>query len=288
MARVPGVKDRLKQHVMNATGEAIAPQLGEILTAMGQQADQLDELRSRLDELGARLDQAESHVADLTRLVSSHVPRPQGRPEFLAQVNISDALAWRAALSSAHFVEQNMLKAQTFQSRRDHLKHAATLAPEGLVLEFGVGSGESLGWLEMELPDRVIVGFDSFEGLPEAWRTGFGEGAFSDVETRPFERAQLRPGWFTDTVADYLGSVDDPIGLLHVDCDLYASTVTVLEHCMPRLAPGAVIVFDEFLNYPGWELHEAKAWREYLAEHDVDLEYVGYVPSWEQISVIVR
>ena len=46
---------------------------------------------------------------------------------------------------------------------------------------------------------------------------------------------------------------------MHIDCDIYASTKTALEQTIPRLAPGAVIVFDEFFNYKGYELHEYKA-----------------------------
>ena len=38
----------------------------------------------------------------------------------------------------------------------------------------------------------------------------------------------------------------------------------MLEHVGPRLRPGSVVVFDEYLNHPGWEDGEHRAWTEYL------------------------
>jgi hypothetical protein len=46
---------------------------------------------------------------------------------------------------------------------------------------------------------------------------------------------------------------------MHVDCDLYAGAIGALRHCVPKLAPGAIVLFDEMLVYPGFEEHEAKA-----------------------------
>ena len=54
------------------------------------------------------------------------------------------------------------------------------------------------------------------------------------------------------------------MALVHVDCDLYWSTVTVLDHIGPHLRSGCVVVFDEFHGYDGAELHEARAWGEFV------------------------
>ena len=49
-----------------------------------------------------------------------------------------------------------------------------------LYLEFGVFEGETMRWWSQHLdtPGARFVGFDSFEGLPEAWRPGFAAGQF--------------------------------------------------------------------------------------------------------------
>jgi hypothetical protein len=52
------------------------------------------------------------------------------------------------------------------------------------------------------------------------------------------------------------------------------------------LQPGTVLVFDEYFNYPGWERHEFKAWREFAAAHGVDYEYVAY--ARQQVTVRIR
>ncbi|MCX2715910.1 hypothetical protein [Mycolicibacterium sp. J2] len=44
-----------------------------------------------------------------------------------------------------------------------------------LYLEFGVFEGRSMRWWSehLTMPGAALVGFDSFEGLPENWRPGF-------------------------------------------------------------------------------------------------------------------
>lgn len=41
-----------------------------------------------------------------------------------------------------------------------------------------------------------------------------------------------------------------------IDCDLYSSTTTALEHVGPHLRWGTYVVFDEHHTYPGHEEHE--------------------------------
>ena len=73
--------------------------------------------------------------------------------------------------------------------------------------------------------------------------------------------------------------------LLHVDCDLYSSTVTIFEAFGPRLQPGAIVLFDEYYNFPRWQQHEFKAFREYVAKSGVEYEYIGYSVTGQQVAV---
>ena len=73
---------------------------------------------------------------------------------------------------------------------------------------------------------------------------------------------------------------------MHVDCDIYSSTKTVLELTIPRLAPGAVIVFDEFFNYKGYELHEYKAFFEAAERFDLAYRFIGY--AGQQVAVMIE
>jgi hypothetical protein len=44
-------------------------------------------------------------------------------------------------------------------------------------------------------------------------------------------------------------------------------------------------VFDEYLNYPGWQDHEFKAFQEFIAETGLKYRYLGYVATNVQVAV---
>ena len=74
---------------------------------------------------------------------------------------------------------------------------------------------------------------------------------------------------------------------MHVDCDLYSSTATVLQQVGPRLVPGSVVCFDEYWNYPGWQDHEHRAWQEYVEASGIRFEYATYTSNDEQVAMRV-
>ena len=78
-----------------------------------------------------------------------------------------------------------------------------------------------------------------------------------------------------------------PVDFVHVDCDLYRSTKTVLDHIGTHLHPGSIVVFDEYFNYPGWQEHEHRAWSEYVEQTGLRFEYVGHTVDHEQVIVRV-
>lgn len=158
---------------------------------------------------------------------------------------------------------------------------------DGDVLECGVAGGKTLSYLAFlikhEGRGRKLWAFDSFSGLPHPTKEdthslGF-KGKFSvkigsvigllqeaglDDD---FLKTQVRfvPGFFEDTLDAYRGP---GIALLHADVDLYQSYTRVLEILYPKIIPGGVIAFDEYLRptelsqYPGAH----KAIDEYLGD----------------------
>ena len=146
----------------------------------------------------------------------------------------------------------------------------------GLVVELGVRFGTSLQLLCEGSPGEVH-GFDTFEGLPSDW----GEVPAGSYSTRGIvpdlgPRARLYPGRFRDSLPPFLANEPGPIRLLHVDCDLYASTATALEHLAPRLVAGSIVVFDEYLMTPTWEADEFRAWNEVAARMGLSYSYLGF------------
>lgn len=121
-------------------------------------------------------------------------------------------------------------------------------------LEFGVADGHSLRWWLAANQDSgsVFVGFDSFEGLPEDWTTGKRAGTFGrggkppEIDDR---RCTFAVGLFQETVRSPAlldGLANDLRKVVHLDADLYTSTILVLIHIAPHLVSGDVLIFDEF------------------------------------------
>jgi hypothetical protein len=159
----------------------------------------------------------------------------------------------------------------------------------GLVGEFGVGSGRTINHIASVLPDTQIFGFDSFEGLPEDWRPGFPKGTYA-IRKLPavFPNITLIKGWFHETLPAFLQEHSGIFSFLHIDCDLYSSTKTILELCQGRIQPGTVIVFDEYLNYPGWKDGEHKAFQEFVEETLLSYTYAGFCEGEEQVVVKIE
>jgi len=95
----------------------------------------------------------------------------------------------------------------------------------------------------------------------------------------------LHKGWFRDTVPQWCRETDGPIAFIHIDCDLYSSTVDVLTGLAQRLQRGTVILFDEYFSYPGWERHEYKAWQEFVKAEPIQYEYVAYARQQVMVRI---
>lgn len=139
------------------------------------------------------------------------------------------------------------------------LSHALKLAMDrfnfGHVLEFGVAAGTTLRQLIDEIGDDpyfLTFGFDSCIGLPEDWPgTVCKKGAFTNHGKEPYLPGVTKfyQGWFDDTLPVYCEEYPAEgasIALLHLDADLYSSTISVLRALNDRIKPGTVIVCDEW------------------------------------------
>lgn len=178
---------------------------------------------------------------------------------------------------------------------------------EGDVVEFGTMSGVSAEGLARAiarndsdyrdarpahlLPNKKLFLFDSFEGLPptdnsvDAGSLHVIEGTWSPGTCRglskeelaaavgkhlPVERVQIFEGWFKDTVP--LLPPEQKFGLIHVDGDLYSSTMDCLVPLFERgmVAEGALIFFDDWSpNRCSPEHGERRAWKELVERFNI-------------------
>ena len=176
---------------------------------------------------------------------------------------------------------------------------------EGYYFEFGCHGANTMrmAWRHTcHLHQWTFVGFDSFEGLPEIasedrqaiWEKGklsTSESEFIRQVTSagmPRERLRTVRGFYDQSLTPELR--DDLLprkaAMIYVDCDLYRSTVPVLEFVKDFLQPGTVIVFDDWFCFRGDPLRgEQRAWAEFLGRYP-DLRFSEFVQTSEAKAFI--
>ena len=185
------------------------------------------------------------------------------------------------------YIKANMVDAPYFEKHPQLVKYVlGQIDAPGLHLEFGVGRGKSMRWIASAV-EGVVHGFDSFEGIQEHWN-GNPIGAFAQKQVPKVpDNVELHVGYFDATVPGFLESHSDTIAFLHVDCDLYSSTVTIFELLGDRLRAGSVILFDEYYNFHRWQQHEFKAFQEFVEKSGLAYEYIAYSVTGQQAAVRV-
>lgn len=165
---------------------------------------------------------------------------------------------------------------------------------EGDIVEFGTMSGKTAETiatamivcdrLQLRRPKTLYL-FDSFEGLPAivskwdqqsthvksgVWRPG-GCKMLSKAELlkrlarhrMSGQRVHVYDGWYRETVPTV--PPETRFAMLHVDCDLYQSTMEALEPLFAKglVAEGALVLFDDwYCNRASPDQGEQRAWAE--------------------------
>lgn len=152
-------------------------------------------------------------------------------------------------------------------------------------LEFGVYSGDSIAWWvnRMDDPDSRFIGFDTFTGLPEKWDGDTPLGTFSTGGRLPRiddPRCSFQAGLFQETIARFLAGFT-PKGrlVLHLDADLYSSTLCALTSLASLLQPDDLLFFDEFAN----PAHEFRAFDDFAKSFQLQFKLIGAVNNFNQV-----
>jgi hypothetical protein len=173
-------------------------------------------------------------------------------------------------------------------------ENQAHVIPIGAYYEFGLAVGftfkrayqaideiaRDLGFAGTTDLGVKMVGFDSFEGLPEPgqWdrRVGWQKGTFAygrekfvgamDAAKVPRDAYELVQGFYESSLTDALRvelAARKP-SIVMMDCDFYSSTTTVLEWLRPLLRDGTMFIFDDIWAYMGHpDFGELRAIREF-------------------------
>ena len=180
---------------------------------------------------------------------------------------------------------------------------------KGDYLEFGCFSGVSFRFAykysKLEGLSMRLYAFDSFAGLPESkgidvepqWKAGCLHQTVEDFENI-LKSAGIRKSEYTLVPGYYSESLTEDTqeklkikkaALILVDCDLYESTVPVLNFILPYLQTGTIVALDDFYLFKGDpDRGEQRALREFLQQHP-EIELVEYLNfGWHGKSYIVK
>lgn len=197
----------------------------------------------------------------------------------------------RAAIDSARFVEKNLGQALLFPKTaqlRDFVFKSIKYI-DGVCCEFGVYQGDSINYYSEKLPQKQFYGFDTFTGLTEDWAGNPMPSGTFDIQgkmpkTNP--NVEFIKGDILTEAPRFFGTFSKKIAFVHIDCDLYKPASVALVCVKPFLTPGAVILFDDFFNYPGWREGEYKALLDNFAENEY--VYLGFSKGQAAIRYLPR
>jgi hypothetical protein len=156
-------------------------------------------------------------------------------------------------------------------------------------IEFGVASGRSFKWWINANKNQGsrFIGFDTFTGLPENWDV-FKAGDMTQEGQIPIvddPRAEFHKGLFQETLPFFLKTFNSNKRLvIHLDADLYSSTIFVMTTLAPFLKKDDILIFDEF----GVPVHEFKAFDDFVKSYYLDYDVIYAGNNYFQLAIKVK
>ena len=181
-------------------------------------------------------------------------------------------------------------------------------------LEFGVCTGKSMleyHWLYASHNIQAdFYGFDSFEGLPEEtkdekspWVVGeFSMHKHINPELLTKTNIKIKDGWYSATLNEELSKElkGKKAGIIHIDCDIYTSTLEVLEYVVQNdlLAEGTILVYDDWgvwrqvnlTEQEEYSLGEGRAHKEVCEKYNLQFDLINkdvVDPTFYEIATFV-
>jgi O-methyltransferase len=163
------------------------------------------------------------------------------------------------------------------------------LSVPGDFAEVGVFRGGGARVLQAVKRERLLHLFDTFRGMPETdpvRDTMHRAGDFADASLESVQRylgtegIRYYPGFFPDTTRGHEAALAR-FAFVHLDVDIYQSTLDSLRFFYPRLSPGGMIVTHDYSaqSCPG----VAAAYDEFFADKPERV-----LPVWDSQAVVVK
>jgi len=178
-------------------------------------------------------------------------------------------------------IERIKKEAAVCRTRSEILLNTLKSLKFGDIFEFGVFTGRSLKFIADNTTNKKIYAFDSFKGLPEAWpgarSAKYTKGYFNVGGKLPnINNTNIHyiKGFFEDSLPLFVKNYNNAVSFIHIDCDIYSSTKTILSYMKPYIKKNTMILFDELIGYRDFEQNEIKAWTEFVQETELDYTYL--------------
>jgi len=201
---------------------------------------------------------------------------------------VYDKLRDQSVVESAQFIEressiQNSIP-HFFDSFHDVISFVSEKLISGDIYEFGVAEGATIVQLSRQFPNRRIIGFDNFQGLPEDWPgTKLKRGAFKVNALPSFpHNVEIVVGDIHQTAPN--GKYHS-IAFVHVDVELFSTGLSVFNALKPNLKRGTLLLIDDFHSYPFWQQGLAKAFAQVFSRDS--FEYIAFGPRQALVQFVI-
>jgi hypothetical protein len=152
----------------------------------------------------------------------------------------------------------------------------------GEIAEVGVYKGGSAKVIADLFPERRVLLFDTFTGIPSgkmrpkdspSFSGRFADTSLEDVQEylRNNSNCEFYPGTFPESLSQ-LETQEIQFALVHVDCDLYETILECCKFFYPRVPAGGLIFFDDY----SWVAGAKMAINEFFSDKPEEL----ILPDW--------
>lgn len=211
------------------------------------------------------------------------------REHFLKLAMLPVFAKWCKVHLSSPYIELNNSREELYE----YVGTTQALDKSAIVyLEFGVYKGDSFQWwLQFNKNSGSnFVGFDTFTGLPEDWGKSL-KGSYHPGDNAPKaidSRAKFIKGLYQDTLRGWIDKNQalflHPLKVIHMDSDLYSSTLFVLATMHEYFRKGDILIFDDFNCV--W--HEFRAFHDFSLAYRLDYSLVGAVNTWRNVAIMIN
>ena len=226
------------------------------------------------------------------------------KQEIINEVDVDPFFGWRIQRQESWYWSSALVVLPTVMEFNDKLKD---------IYQFGVATGMGLRHIahtikEQNLPEvNAYHGFDVFTGMPEeenepVFELNWSGGVFNELERRGVNSITdvinlLYTEWESENTAPlyiYSGLYKDSLTMLseqkqqieenmkpalvvHIDCDLYTSTIEALDFMYKHnlIQGGTVIIYDDWGGTKNWQqAHsgESRAHKEMTIKYNVSYD----------------